>query len=438
MVGNGVLMRKSVLLALAALCAARVLAQDGGGRMTLSLADAVAMARERNVTLRRSEITLGAAARAKDHSWNSVSPSASVTGGLSAPDGIGGSGSPSDFTAEVSGAISLSFSPNLYTSMKSARISYEQGEISYEQACRTVERSVREAFYGLLYEKENITLQERNLQTAQEQYEQNLARYNQGRMSELDVLTAEVRYKSLLPTVESAHITFENDLDSFAQLLGMDGSPQIELLGSLDDVRIAERVTLDGVDITSPTVAELEKRLEKAKNDLLAARFTAYAPALTARWSHGLYSRPAGKERDLSDSGTFSLTATIPLDGLLPWSQRADGVSSAEDTIADLELQLDEARRSLAVTTQGCLRKIAQAQSSLKSFQANVELAQRTYDMTLQAYNRGTRDLLSLQNASDSLLSAQVSLRNAQRTLINAVLELENTIGVPFGTISGR
>ena len=404
----------------------------------LTIAEAVAMAQKNNVSIARNTITLDAAKRAKNHSWNSISPTASVSGGLSIPDGIGDSDDPSNYTASVTGTVSLSFSPNLFTSIKSARLSYEQGEISYDQACRTVELNVREAFYGLLYEKENITLQERNLQTAKEQYEQNLAKYNQGRMSELDVLSAETKYKTLEPTVASAHVTFRNDLDSFKQMLGMDLHTVADLQGSLDDVVIADKISLDGVEIKSATVASLEKQVESAKTSLLSSRFSAYAPSISASWRHALSVSPnSEKNSDPTDSGTVSLTATIPLDGILPWSTRADSVNSAKDKIADLELQLADAQKSLAVNTESALRKIRQSQSSIKAKQATVDLAQRTYDMTMQAYNRGTKDLLSLQNASDSLLSAQVSLKSEQRTLINAVLELENTIGVPFGTLSG-
>lgn len=410
-------------------------------RVSLTVDEAVAMAMEHNITVARNKITLEASARAKSHSWNSVSPSLSVTGGVSAPDGIGDGGKPSDYTLTARGTLSLSFSPNLFTSIKSARLSYEQGEITYEQACRTVELNVREAFYGLLYEKENITVQERNLQTAKEQYEQNRAKYNQGRMSELDVLSAEVKYKTLEPTVESAYVTFRNDLDSFKRLLGMDITTVADLQGALDDAVVAGAVTLDGVEVKSSTVASLEKQLESAQNSLLSSRFSAYAPSLTASWQHGLI--PASGEHiatssQLDQAGTLSLTATIPLDGLLPWSSRADGVASAKDKIADLELQLADAEKSLAASTESSLRKIRQSQSSITSKQANVDLAQRSYDMTLQAYNRGVKDLLSLQNASDSLLSAQISLKSEQRTLINAVLELENTIGVPFGTLVSK
>ena len=55
--------------------------------------------------------------------------------------------------------------------------------------------------------------------------------------------------------------------------------------------------------------------------------------------------------------------------------------------------------------------------------------------MTSEAYNRGTKDLLSLQSANTSLMNAQVSLKNEILVLIKSILNLEKTIGVPFGTL---
>ncbi len=405
-------------------------------KIMLSVDEAVKMALEKNVSVLRGQITLNAAARAKAHSWNSISPTASVSGGLSIPDGIADSSSPSDYSTSLTGTLGLSFAPSLFSSIMKARLDYESGQITYEQTCSTVELNVRKAYYGLLAEQENITLQRRNLQTAKDQYEQNLAKYNQGRMSELDVLSAEVKYKSLEPTVENAYVTFLNDLDTFMQLIGMEKRYFIEFAGSLDDLPTDKAVSLDNVKINAPTVASLKKQLESARAAVLAARFTAYAPSITAQWQHGL-KQDKSKSDDWTNSGTITLTAKIPLDGFLPWSTGASTVDKAKDTIADLELQLADAEKKVKVSTESSLRKIRQSQSAIKAKQANVQLAERTYEMTLQAYNRGTKDLLSLQNASDGLLSAQVSLKSEQQSCINAVLELENTIGVPYGTLLG-
>ena len=55
--------------------------------------------------------------------------------------------------------------------------------------------------------------------------------------------------------------------------------------------------------------------------------------------------------------------------------------------------------------------------------------------MTQTAYNYGKKDLLSLQNASDNLLSAQVSLKSQAYSLISTILDLEKTLGIDFGTL---
>jgi len=322
--------------------------------------------------------------------------------------------------------------------MESAKIAYEDGKLSFEEAVKSVELGVREAFYGLLYEKENLTLQEKNLEIAKSQYDNNLAKYNQGRLSEIDVLSAEVNYKSKIPTVESARITFLNDLDSFKQTLGLKIDQEIQLEGSLEQMITLKEISVDMKDVNSASLKSLEYSLASAKNSLLDKRFSAYGPSLTASFSwkdQSWYASYQGSAPDPQKTSSLTLTASIPLDGFLPWSSRSDAVDSAKDSVKDIELQLDNEKKNLLRTVQSSLRSIKQSQESLKYKQANVSLAQKTYDMTTEAYNRGTKDLLTLQDANTSLLNAQVTLKNEILTLIKAILELENTIGLPFGSL---
>ncbi|WP_296320380.1 TolC family protein [Treponema sp. UBA3813] len=409
------------------------------GAGALSVDEAVELAKKNNVSVTRAQITLDAAKRTKNHSWNSISPTASVGATSSIPiDAL--SDSESNYTANMalSATLSLSLSTNLYTSMQSAKINYESGKLTFDDAVKSVELSVREAFYGLLYEKENIVLQEKNLEIAKNQYTSNLARYNQGRLSEIDVLSAEVNYKSKIPTVESARTTYLNDLDSFKQAVGLPTDEKIELEGSLDDLINLNEISLDSQNVQSSSIKLLEYKLAAAKNTVLEKRFSAFAPSLNAslNWRDQYwYMGYEGTAPDPTKTTSLTLSATIPLDGLLPWSVRNDAIDSAKDSAADLELQLENEKKNLKRTIDSSLRSIKQSQESIKYKQANVTLAQKTYDMTQEAYNRGAKDLLTLQNANTSLLNAQVSLKNETLTLIKAILNLENTIGVPFGTL---
>ena len=398
---------------------------------SLTVDEAVELAKKNNVSVASSQITLDAVARAKAHSWNSMSPTASVSASSTVPiDAL--SDSDSNYTASfgVSATVSVSLSANLFTSMNAAKIAYESGKLTFDDAVKSVELGVREAFYGLLYERENIILQERNLEIAKTQYNNNLAKYNQGRLSEIDVLSAEVNYKSKIPTVESARTTFLNDLASFKQTLGLHLAEKIELAGTLDDLINLNEISVDIKNVQSSSIKLLEYKLENAKNSVLEKRFSAFAPSLSAsfNWSDGTAS-------DAQKPASLKFSATIPLDGVLPWSTRNDAIDSAQDTVKDLELQLDNEKKNLARTVMSSLRSIKQSQVSIKYKQANVTLAQKTYDMTAEAYNRGTKDLLTLQNANTSLLNAQVSLKSETLTLIKTILNLENTIGVDFGTL---
>ena len=62
----------------------------GSGAFALSLEQALSLAMENNISLKREEIILGAAERTSRHSWNSLLPSVSVgvNDELSLQDGV--------------------------------------------------------------------------------------------------------------------------------------------------------------------------------------------------------------------------------------------------------------------------------------------------------------------------------------------------------------
>lgn len=399
----------------------------------LSVEDAVIIALKNNVSIKRQQITLDAAKRAKNHSWNSLSPAVSVSANAQFPfDSL--SDNSTDYTAriEVSATASLSFSANLYTAINGAKLSYEQNKISFDDAVRNIEFSVRQSYYELLYEKENIDLQEQNLKIARQQYENNLAKYNSGRLSEVDALSAEVNYKSKIPSVEGAVLTYKNDMDSFKQVLGLMLDDNIELTGSLKDYLYLEKIQIDEKSYKSSTEKIIELKLKSARNSLLEKRFNAYTPSVSANLSMSKSSWEIGNDSAKNPSKTTSatLSATLPLDGVLPWSARNDNIDNAKDSVKDLELQLDNEKKNFLRTINSLLRSINQSQEAIKYKQASVELAERTYIMTSEAYNRGTKDLLTLQNANNTLLSAKVSLNNETLTLAKNIMSLENLIGV--------
>ena len=111
-------------------------------------------------------------------------------------------------------------------------------------------------------------------------------------------------------------------------------------------------------------------------------------------------------------------------------------VASQKESLQELELDLDDQKTSAAITVRNSYNTILQAQSQLETLKKNVQLMQRSYDMSRIAYNNGSKDLLTLQTAEDNLLNAKTALSQQEFTLISNILSLESTLGVPFGTFT--
>jgi outer membrane protein TolC len=391
--------------------------------------DAVILAADNNISLQRQRISLNTLEKKKDTSWNGISPSLSASGTMSIPFE-----SDSKLSYSVSASASLNFTPSLFTAIKTAKLNYENGVTSYENAVRTVELNVRKVFCNLLYTKENIQLQERKLETAKSLYESNLAKYNRGQLSELDLLNSQYNYESTIPTLQSLQINYENSIATFKQTLGLNQSEEIELVGNIEDFLNIGKIEINKNIEEVPAVKTILANMELAKTQLLATRFSAWGPSLSASYSYGKSGN--FESSDLRTTGNaLSLSLRIPLDGFLPWSNGALSIANQKANLQDLELQLKEKKESTELEIQNSIKKIEQAQAQLNVLENNVELAQKRYNMTLTAYNHGSKDLLTLQNASDALMTARINLSSQKITIFSAILDLENILGVPFGTL---
>ncbi|WP_027728025.1 TolC family protein [Treponema sp. C6A8] len=425
--------RKILTAALICFLSAGLFAQENDNKAVLKLTvdEAVKLALENNVSVKRSELSLKLKKRQKNSSWNSISPTASVSGNFT--DDL----EKDSYSSSISGSLSVGLSPSIYSSIKSAVLAYEAGELSYEATLRSVELNVRKSFYNILYEKDNLASQERSLETAQQTYDANLSKYNRGQLSELDLLNSQYNVESKKPTITSLRNTYTNDLASFKQILGIGLSIQIELEGNLDEavskLEIPESV-LNGDLENLPSVKSAQNSVDSAKATLLASRFSAYGPSLTASYSYG--KTKVKDVDDLSTSNTLSLGVKIPLDGWLPWSSGALSVASQKENLEELKLKLEDEKTSAAINVRNSYNTILQAESQLETLKKNVQLMQRTFDMTRIAYNNGSKDLLTLQKAEDNLLTAKTSLAQQQFTLISNTLSLESTLGLPFGTFT--
>lgn len=396
----------------------------------ITVDQAVDSALKNNISIKKSEFELDNSIRNKNTSWNSISPSLSANGSWSkaVPEK---DGSRENMSAGVS--LRTTFGTNLFTNIKSASAAYEQQQLTYDMAVRTVELNVRKAYWNILFNKERIRLQEQNLLMARNQYEKNLAKYQRGVLNRVDVLSAQISMQSAELTLETLKTDFESLVANFALTCGFDQGEPLEFDGDFEDIIGGTRIDAKLDEFDSPGGKKIEKQLEVARVALTAQRFSNYSPSVTAGYSYTYSSNDGGE--NWNDGGTLSLSATIPLDGLMPWSTGSNSLHKTKNTVESLELELENEKRATEISKVSSMNRIQQCRTNIAVLKSSVELAQTNYDMTLEAYNHGTRDLLTLENSQTGLLSSKVNLYSECYNLVCAVLDLENLVGADFGTL---
>jgi len=339
-------------------------------------------------------------------------------------------------------------SPALGTSMKSAKLAYEAGLVSYNESIRSVEKSIRMSFYQLLNAKETISSKQLNLESSKRTYETNLAKYNRGSLDQLTVLNSQYSYESAIPEVYSAQIDYQNKLDVFKQSLGLDISTPIEIIGTLDDALIADfendELVFNVEDL--PSIKKAKAKIEETENSLASSKISTYAPTVSFAYSQGYKSAVSvmTKEREnglSNDNNSVTASISIPIDGLLPWSGTGVGntgalvIENLENTLKGQKMELEASKVTSMISVQNSYNLIKNSQQMLKLNKANFELAQKTYDMTLAAYNSGSKDLASLQSAQDNLEKMKFTIQSQKLNIITSVMNLEDTLGIPFGSL---
>lgn len=408
-----------------------------GTAKSITVEDAVKAALRTHVDIRRSELSLKASSREKNHSWNSVLPSLSVTG-TGAERKYYKDSSTDTVSAYAGAGASLTIDTGLAAKIKEIQSEYESAKLSYDDTVQSVECSVRESFYNLLYLKQKLEVSRTTLDSYQRQYDQTKKKFDKGVAPELDLLSAQVNLEATRPDVDSALSSYTTALHEFTDTIGIDFDGNMELSGSLDYAETAGTISpavLDGCVEKSPDIKKLEASLKTAEYARASSFGSSMLPSLTA--SASVYPEYYSYEKTGSTSSdtpywSASLSVSLPVDSWVPGSSAQDKIASLNDTVNDYKLQIEDKKKSVLTSAVEKLHKIELSQKTLTARHLNVDLAEKSYQMTEDAYQRGTKDLLTLQSALDSLHSAELELRTEQYNLICNVFDLEKALGLPM------
>jgi outer membrane protein TolC len=440
-------------------------------KVRLSPDEAVERAIKNNLGLESARVTANTKKRASELSWNQFIPSVTVGGSLIMDNEKTTAGGmiPIDISTVMPAAgippntlygvapysvdvpqwhiavsiqMSLNLSLAMVENMNRLKLDYQGGLIAYDKAKLQLERDVRKAYNSMLLLQENITLLRESYEAAGRRVQLARANYNAGLAPELTLLQAQVAMENMKPTIDQVENGFRLSLANFAMFLGMDYDTPFELL-PLE--KVSDFISLDIKELISksasgkPDIQELRHSillLQSARK----AQYQSLLPALTLSWStNPVFTKMTDDLSDESNwrkSGSFTLSLGIRLHSLIPFSPDFQSVKNLDDQISGANIGLARMIQGTEIEVYNTVLALDKTRISAEAQKKTVELAERSYQLTERAFRAGLQDLLQVQNAELELKQAKVSMLEQQFNYLNGLLDLEYSIGVPFGTLN--
>ncbi|MDR1894137.1 MAG: TolC family protein [Spirochaetales bacterium] len=428
--------------------------------LRLNADEAAALAIENNLNLKNTARDLEGSRRDWENVWNrflptinssltmnyqnrlfaETPPATSLPPTFSFLEPMFASPNPVTFVGNLSAELVIPSA--IFTGIKVAKELYLTNQISYDRARQDMERSVRKLFYGLMVTQAGLDLLEQNIATLERTYAQTRQHYNNGLVSELDLLQAQVGLETLRPNRNQINATLAEQMMLFKFLLGIDFETPVELVGALD----VEITHFDASGLCARYLNERQDvrlaRQNVQMQDLLyqVERESRFMPSFILRggWSTTVndpYNGDRWKSPTWQDQWSGSLTIALPLDNFIPHSSGYNSVQAKQDALLTAQNNLDQALRNGEMEIINLVNKLENSALLLEAYELNVALAERAYRMSQEAYRLGTREYLEVENVRNNLLKVQNDVLVEKFNYLSNLLDLEFALNASLSEI---
>lgn len=436
--------RIKVTLAVAALTlfsAGKTMAQ-GAGTLELTLSKAIEIALAENPTMRVAEKEIKLKEIADKEAWQALLPSvdASLSGTHSFKVGsikmedreikMG-----KDATTTMVGGITANiplYAPTVYQNMK---LSKTDIQIAQEQARKSrldLINQVKKAYYAALLSQDSHSVMVSSHETAKKNYDVVSKKYEVGKVSEFDKLSAEVQMRATNSSVVSAKNAVTLAMLKLKVLMGVTANVDININDSLKayegSLLLPEDNGADAVENNS-SLKELDLTIAKLQQTRKLL-YTNFLPTIGAQLAgqYQSYSNPNLKFWDYSWSPgvTLALNISIPL-------YHASNFTKLKTNKMMVDQMMDtreNTRRNLAMAAESYRQSMISTVAKLESDREAVKQATKAVDISMKRYDVGRGTILETNQSEDAKTMAELTYNQGIYDYLSSKADLEYTLGM--------
>lgn len=351
--------------------------------------------------------------------------SASLSSGINKPLKTGVSRRSSDSSLKVS--YELDLFGRLAADSKAAAYDLESKTYDARAARLSVSASVANVYWQIVYYKDAIRLSESNLKDSEETFAIMKSRYENGSISELELLQAKTDLIEVQTTLAEQRNNFKNSISAMNMLLNKVPTAEVVTADTLEGLKVPEVRAGLGSDLLSirPDVASAEAKVKSALASKDAARLDMYPRfSLTA----GLSAGSSSELVQFFENPVASILANLALPFINYYK------NSLQIDLA--ELSRDSAEMNFVTTYYKALGEVYQSLNDIENDRVllnnNIEklkLTGRTEELYRQRYEVGAVSLKDYLEARKSRRVTALALAKSKQNSLNDAVVFAKALG---------
>ena len=423
--------------------------QEKDSVLNLDLATALKIAHDNNPTIKIAELEIQRVDYSKKEALGNLLPSLSASGQYTnnimksvmfMPESfsqmMGGQkymeiGYKNSYTGSISAGLPLvNFS--LWEQIKSKQCEIE---LILEQARASkidMTKQVKDAYFAVLLAKNSLKVLERSINNAKETLKSTEAGFEQGVVSEYDLIRAKVQVNNLNPSYIAAKNGLELAILQLKMILSLPQEQEIVFLENLEDfsdriVSVTDAESERAVNNNSE-LRQLDLNIMSLQHNLKMVN-SQHLPSLSA---FGQYTYQTQAEDFRFSEYNWVGSAAVGLQLSIPIFNGRTVVNKAKQlkiSLQELQLQKQYASDGIDLQIQSAINNMKAAQEQLSVNKDAISQAERGYEIAKVRYQTGSGTILELNDSELSMTQANLNYQQSLYDFLTAQTNLEKVLG---------
>lgn len=321
--------------------------------------------------------------------------------------------------------------PSLWKNIQMSEIDIQTSMEQARSSKINLVNQVTKSFYSLMLAHDSYMLFRKTYVTDSINLENITNKYKQGIVPEYDVITADVRLKSIIPSMLQAENMMKIAELQLKLHMGIDNDIPLKIVGTLDDYdqsMFDAVIPADTSLLQNSDLRQFDLQAEKVKK-MYEMQKLQFVPSLVSSFQYTYMSQ--NNDFKFSDYkwdpySTVGITLSIPL---FNGGQRYNNLKQTELQINQLQYQRVDLQRNLKLAVKNNIDLINKNIEQIVATQSSVEQARKGYDITLKRYETGMGTIVELNSAALGVTNAELQYKNAIYDYLAAKADLEKVLG---------